>query len=41
MEASEAIVDAALAVALAARLDERAHDSLMGPWLRATMDVTE
>ena len=40
MEASEAIVDAALAVALAARLDERAHDSLMGPWLRA-MDVTE
>jgi hypothetical protein len=36
MEASEAIVDAALAVALGDRLDARVHDILIEPWLRAT-----
>jgi hypothetical protein len=36
MEAGEAIVDAALAVALGDRLDERHHDLLIGPWLSAT-----
>ena len=35
-EAEEAIVDAALAVALGSRLDADAHDTLIGPWLRAT-----
>jgi hypothetical protein len=35
-EAGEAIVDAALAVALGGRLDEGARDVLIGPWLRAT-----
>jgi hypothetical protein len=35
-DAGEAIVDAALAVALGSRLDAHAHDVLMGPWLRAT-----
>lgn len=36
MEASEAIVDAALALALGDRLDAAIHDLLIGPWLRAT-----
>ena len=40
MEASEAIVDAALAVALGGRLDAHTHDVLIGPWVRAT-DATE
>lgn len=35
MEAGEAIVDAALAVALGSRLDEGARNVLIGPWLRA------
>ena len=34
--ASEAIVDAALAIALGDRLDATARDMLLGPWLRAT-----
>ena len=40
MEAGEAIVDAALAVALGSRLDAEAHDTLIAPWLRAT-DASE
>ena len=36
MDAGEAIVDAALAVALGSRLDERYRATLMGPWLGAT-----
>jgi hypothetical protein len=36
IEAGEAIVDAALAIALGSRLDEAGHDILIGPWLRAT-----
>jgi hypothetical protein len=36
MEAEEAIVDAALAMALGGRLDQQSHDILMEPWLRAT-----
>ena len=36
MDAGEAIVDAALAVALGDRLDARHHDLLIGPWLSAT-----
>jgi hypothetical protein len=35
-EASEAIVDAALAIALGDRLDAATRDVLLGPWLRAT-----
>ena len=35
-EAGEAIVDAALAVALGSRLDEASHDVLIEPWRRAT-----
>jgi hypothetical protein len=35
MDAGEAIVDAALAVALGSRLDEGARNVLIGPWLRA------
>jgi hypothetical protein len=35
-DAGEAIVDAALAVALGPRLDERTREVLMGPWLRVT-----
>jgi hypothetical protein len=38
-EAEEAVVDAALAVALGSRLDADAHDTLIGPWLRATEAV--
>lgn len=34
-EAGEAIVDAALAISLGARLDVPTHDVLIGPWLRA------
>ncbi len=34
MEAGEAIVDAALAVALGDRLDEQSHDVLIEPWRR-------
>jgi hypothetical protein len=36
MEAGEAIVDAALAVALGSRLGGEAHDTLIAPWLQAT-----
>jgi hypothetical protein len=36
IEAEEAIVDAALAVALGSRLDGPSHDVLIGPWLSAT-----
>jgi uncharacterized protein YfiM (DUF2279 family) len=36
MEAGEAIVDAALAIALGDRLDARHRDLLIGPWLSAT-----
>jgi hypothetical protein len=36
MEAGEAIVDAALAVALGSRLDSGSRGILIGPWLRAT-----
>jgi hypothetical protein len=36
MDAGEAIVDAALAIALGRRLDRAARDVLLGPWLRAT-----
>ena len=36
IEAGEAIVDAALAVALGSRLDADCRDVLIGPWLRAT-----
>jgi hypothetical protein len=35
MDAQEAIVDAALAVALGNRLDEAARATLVAPWLRA------
>jgi hypothetical protein len=35
MDAGEAIVDAALAVALGSRLDERHRATLIGPWLGA------
>ncbi|MGD0123241.1 MAG: hypothetical protein ABSC46_11855 [Candidatus Limnocylindrales bacterium] len=35
-EASEAIVDAALAVALGDRLDAGTRETLLGPWRRAT-----
>ncbi|MGA2512637.1 MAG: hypothetical protein ABSG37_03360 [Candidatus Limnocylindrales bacterium] len=38
-EASEAIVDAALAVALGSRLDGSTRSILLGPWLRATEAV--
>jgi hypothetical protein len=36
MDAGEAIVDAALAVALGGRLEEGARNVLIEPWLRAT-----
>ena len=36
IEAGEAIVDAALAIALGNRLDAAARGTLIGPWLRAT-----
>jgi len=36
LDAGEAIVDAALAVALGGRLDEATRAVLMGPWLAAT-----
>jgi hypothetical protein len=36
MDAGEAIVDAALAVALGARLDDATRETLLGPWLRAS-----
>jgi hypothetical protein len=36
LEAGEAIVDAALAVALGSRLDAAQHEVLIAPWLRAT-----
>jgi hypothetical protein len=36
IEAGEAIVDAALAIALGDRLDDATHDVLIGPWLAAT-----
>jgi hypothetical protein len=36
MGAGEAIVDAALAIALGDRLDAATRDVLLGPWLRAT-----
>ena len=36
LEAGEAIVDAALAVALGSRLDEASRSVLIEPWLRAT-----
>jgi hypothetical protein len=36
MEAGEAIVDAAIAVALGDRLDQPNRDLLLGPWLGAT-----
>ncbi len=39
-EAREAIVDAALAVALRSRLDGSSREVLLGPWLRAT-EATE
>jgi hypothetical protein len=39
IEAGEAIVDAALAVALGNRLDAASHKILIGPWLRATEGV--
>jgi hypothetical protein len=35
MEGGEAIVDAALAVALGSRLDEASRSVLIEPWLRA------
>lgn len=35
LEADEAVVDAALAVALGSRLDARTRDVLLGPWMRA------
>jgi hypothetical protein len=41
MDAGEAIVDAALAVALGDRLDDATRDTLLGPWLRATEATTE
>lgn len=34
--AGEAIVDAALAIALGSRLDPATRDTLLGPWIRAT-----
>jgi hypothetical protein len=34
IEAGEAVVDAALAIALGHRLDERTRDALLGPWIR-------
>jgi hypothetical protein len=37
MEAGEAVVDAALAVALGSRLDAGSRDVLIEPWLRATV----
>ncbi len=36
MDAGEAIVDAALAVALGNRLDAATRDTLLAPWIRAT-----
>ena len=39
MEAGEAIVDAALAVAMGGRLETSARDVLIEPWLRATEAV--
>jgi hypothetical protein len=36
LEAGEAIVDAALALALGIRLDRHTREILIGPWLRAT-----
>jgi hypothetical protein len=36
IEAGEAAVDAALAIALGDRLDDRTRDALLGPWIRAT-----
>jgi hypothetical protein len=35
-DAEEAVVDAALAVALGSRLDAEPYDTLIAPWLRAT-----
>jgi hypothetical protein len=35
-DTEEAVVDAALAVALGSRLDTEAYDTLIAPWLRAT-----
>jgi hypothetical protein len=37
-EAREAVVDAALAVALGSRLDAHTHEILVEPWLRASED---
>jgi hypothetical protein len=37
LEAGEAIVDAALAIALGSRLEDRPRAILIGPWLRATV----
>lgn len=39
IEAGEPIVDAALAIALGARLDGATRETLLGPWLRATEAV--
>ena len=39
MGAGEAIVDAALAIALGDRIDAGTRDTLLGPWLRATEAV--
>jgi len=36
LEAQEAVVDAALAIALGTRLDHRTSDILLGPWKRAS-----
>ena len=35
-EAAPALVDVAIATALAGRLPDTVHDTLIGPWLRAT-----
>jgi hypothetical protein len=39
IDASEAIVDAALAVALGTRLDAATRETLQGPWVRASEAV--
>jgi hypothetical protein len=39
IEASEAVVDAALAIALGTSLDGAAYDVLIGPWLAVTEDA--
>jgi len=39
MEAAEAVVDAALAIALGTSLDGAAYDVLIGPWLAVTDDA--